>query len=238
MLEPLFHESLMTSTNTWVETLLAALQYSAASHGSRRFLIQPSSPSTIDQGIEAWLFSRALFTTSLTRHWSTLTAHYQPQPRDSVWRGHRLFYRTPPPTGGPASPETEAMETIELPGPVYGWMLEAMEECHASLPPELGKVLPLWNTARSVRILGVLQGAAEMSLRGQRGNVGRECSDGPFRKEGRGDGGGGPREEGGGVERGSVNRTEHLLAAEVHGSKHLPGSRTSIALSRHSLFPL
>ncbi|TKY89061.1 hypothetical protein EX895_001592 [Sporisorium graminicola] len=147
MLEPLFHESLMTSTNTWVETLLAALQYSAASHGSRRFLIQPSSPSTIDQGIEAWLFSRALFTTSLTRHWSTLTAHYQPQPRDSVWRGHRLFYRTPPPTRGPASPETEAMETIELPGPVYGWMLEAMEECHASLPPELGKVLPLWNTA-------------------------------------------------------------------------------------------
>ncbi|CDU24967.1 uncharacterized protein SPSC_04800 [Sporisorium scitamineum] len=142
MVEPL-SSSTPKSTNTWVATLLAALQYSAASHGSRRFLIQPSSPSATDQqGVEAWLFSRALFTTSLTRHWSTL----QGQVGESVWKGHRLFYRTPS-----ASTETEAAETIELSPPIYRWMLEAMSQCNSSLPSELSKVLPLWNTAYLAR---------------------------------------------------------------------------------------
>ncbi|CBQ68738.1 conserved hypothetical protein [Sporisorium reilianum SRZ2] len=119
--------------HTWMSTLLATLQHAAASHGSRRFLVQPTPCSA--PGIEVWLFSRALFTTSLARHWS-IAGHQT----GKVWKGHRLFFRTP-------SAEGDAAETIELPQPVYGWLVDAMRQCNASLPRELASVLPTWSTA-------------------------------------------------------------------------------------------
>lgn len=126
-------ESLTTPRrNTWLSTLLSTLHYSAASHGSRRFLIK--SPS---RQVELWLFSRATFTTSLSKYWTALGGKMDD---GAVWKGSKIFFRQP--TG-----EMDGIEMVELPEVVLGWLMDALDQSHASLPSELGKVLPEWNAA-------------------------------------------------------------------------------------------
>lgn len=132
------------SESIWVGTLLATLQYAAASHGSRRFLL----PSPDSPGVEAWLFSRARFTTTLSRHWPTLNPA-SPSSCKDVWRGYRVFYRPPSPPH--SSTSAESVETVELPHPIYNWTTLAMSECNTSLPKELREVLPGWSGAYLAR---------------------------------------------------------------------------------------
>ncbi|KAJ9474710.1 hypothetical protein PHBOTO_004575 [Pseudozyma hubeiensis] len=127
-------ESLTTPhSNTWLSTLLSTLHYSAASHGSRRFLVK--SPS---RQVELWLFSRATFATSLSKSWTTLGGEVGD---GAVWKGSKVFFRQP------SGVVEEGTEAVELPEVVFGWLMDALQECHESLPSELGKVLPEWNAA-------------------------------------------------------------------------------------------
>ncbi|SPO28824.1 uncharacterized protein UTRI_05138_B [Ustilago trichophora] len=131
--------SFPTSEGVWVETLLSELQYSAAAHGSRRFLLHSK-----ERGVETWLFSRARFTTSLHRFWSTL--HANSVTNNDVWKGYRIFYRTPQESG-----EETAVEKVDLPDPIFNWTSQAFEECNDSLPQELKQVLPGWKGAYLAR---------------------------------------------------------------------------------------
>lgn len=122
----------------WVRTLLAALAHSAASHGTRRFLL--TSPHA-SNNLEIWSFSRAQFTTSISRHWPSLTGQDGTGKAEGVWEGQKVFFRTPQGEG------EAGRETIELPEAVYGWLERALREVHDSLPKELGGVLPDWKGA-------------------------------------------------------------------------------------------
>lgn len=126
-------------------TLLASLQYSAASHGTRRFTLHGASHS--DDVVEAWLFSRARFSTSVSRHWSSS----RPESTSSaVWKGHRVFYRPHPALAGTAE---ESVESVEVPDPIFSWTRSALEECNASLPAELRRILPGWNAAYLAQVV-------------------------------------------------------------------------------------
>ena len=130
---------------SWVGTLLASLQYSAASHGTRRFVLHGASH---EDAVEAWLFSRARFSTSVSRHWSTT---HPESTLSAVWKGHRVFYRPPHPAL--AGTAEESVESVEVPDPIYSWTRSALEECNASLPAELRSVLPGWNAAYLAQVV-------------------------------------------------------------------------------------
>ncbi|KIS67639.1 uncharacterized protein UMAG_10885 [Mycosarcoma maydis] len=129
---------------TWIETLLSSLQYSAASHGSRRFLLR--SGTQTEEAVQLWLFSRCLLTSSLTNRWNTLGAQ---DAHASVRKGSRVFFRTV----STATADQQVTDTIHLPPAVFGWLMQAMHECSASLPNQLAKVLPDWTSAYLVTAL-------------------------------------------------------------------------------------
>lgn len=121
---------LMGEASSWMGVLLATLQYAAASHGARRFHLCSPLPSTT--GVEAWLFSRAQYTTSLSRHWTSS------QNAECVWKGYRVLYRTP---------TNQDSEHVQLPASIAHWTIEAMQRCNDVLPAELRNALPGWSTA-------------------------------------------------------------------------------------------
>lgn len=139
LLDPIYASPSPTHGDVWMGTLLSTLQYSGASHGARRFLLYPASKPTA--GVEAWLFSRARFTTTLSRFWPTLSNDERGQ-ENVVWKGHRVFYRSPG-----SEEAADSVERVEIPDPVYEWTVEAMERCNASLPVELSNVLAGWSGA-------------------------------------------------------------------------------------------
>lgn len=123
--------------NMWIATLLSSLQYAAASDGARRFLLHPTSSRS--KSVEVWLFSRARFTTCLA-HFSA----YSQEAEKSVWKGYRIFYRTPLTHN---SSDSEAAEPVELPDPTFEWTIKALRQCKAALPAELRNVLAGWEGA-------------------------------------------------------------------------------------------
>lgn len=116
------------SSAIWLQTLLSTLQYAAASHGQRRFLLRPSPNPSNEAGVEVWLFSRAKFTTSLGRLWETLGGHNG----HGEWKGYRIFFRPPSTTE-----DQEGLEVVEMPEAVWRWTKGALEEVEGSLPAEL-----------------------------------------------------------------------------------------------------
>lgn len=126
-----------------METLLSELEYSAASHGSRRFHLQSK-----EAAVETWLFSRARFTTSLARFWSILKPNLNGNTviNNDVWKGYRIFYRP-----SQESVEETAVEKVDLPTPIFNWMTQALEECNTCLPQELKSILPGWKGAYLAR---------------------------------------------------------------------------------------
>ncbi|SPO27995.1 uncharacterized protein UTRI_05138 [Ustilago trichophora] len=141
LVKPIF-SSCAPSQGVWVETLLSELQYSAASHGSRRFHLHSKQAA-----LETWLFSRACFTTSLARFWSILNPDLNlDRNNNDVWKGYRIFYRSPP-----EDVEETTMEKVDLPNPIFNWMSQALQECNTCLPQELKSILPGWNSAYLAR---------------------------------------------------------------------------------------
>ncbi|CCF50661.1 uncharacterized protein UHOR_06205 [Ustilago hordei] len=133
LIQPLLAARSCQRQGIWIATLLSSLQYSAASHGARRFLLHScSSPD----GVEVWLFSRACFTTSLA-HFHSSVAEGQ------VWKGYRILFRT----AQPDQQDTESVEPMQVPDPIYNWTLAALKECNTTVPAELRNVVPGWDAA-------------------------------------------------------------------------------------------
>ncbi|SOV05781.1 uncharacterized protein UDID_06205 [Ustilago sp. UG-2017a] len=133
LIQPLLAARSCQQQGIWIATLLSSLQYSATSHGARRFLLHScSSPD----GVEVWLFSRACFTTSLA-HFRSSVAEGQ------VWKGYRILFRT----AQPDQQDTESVEPMQVPDPIYNWTLAALKECNTTVPAELRNVVPGWDAA-------------------------------------------------------------------------------------------
>lgn len=133
--------SLVGEDESWIGVLLATLQYAAASHGARRFHLSstPSSSSSVGVeavGVEAWLFSRAQYSTSLSRHWAS--SH---NAAECVWKGYRVLYRPP------ANGDSDDSERVDLPESIAQWTIQAMQQCNDVLPEGLRNALTGWNTA-------------------------------------------------------------------------------------------
>ncbi|KAI3475488.1 hypothetical protein L1887_63112 [Cichorium endivia] len=94
--------------------------------------LPPLLAFTSTTAVEAWLFSRAQYTTSLSRHWTSL------QNAECVWKGYRVLYRTP---------TNQDSEHVQLPASIAHWTIEAMQRCNDVLPAELRNALPGWSTA-------------------------------------------------------------------------------------------
>lgn len=134
------------TSSIWTATLLATLQYHAASSGTRRFLLRPVLAREADRGLEIWLFSRANLTTSLSKYWYHMTSRKDKKEHGNPnWRGYRVFCRD---TSKAATQATDqATEAIDIPNPVYTWTLTTLQAVTDSMPPELQRVLTGWNAA-------------------------------------------------------------------------------------------
>ncbi|PWZ01122.1 hypothetical protein BCV70DRAFT_216424 [Testicularia cyperi] len=122
-----------TKDTAWLSTLLSSIQQAAASTGARRLrLRQRRAKDADDDSFSVWLFSRAVFTGSLTSDPMT------------VWRGSKLLFSSR--SSERAVHEAEGTEALEVPDLIVGWTRQALIKSNEMLHPDMRQMFPGWLT--------------------------------------------------------------------------------------------